>query len=71
MASLPLNSHQASENWQDCQKGKNAEEDQHPNAHTFLVFLIFFVLLNAVSIFAYTFFCFRRDIDATHTAMFV
>ena len=63
--------HQASKNWKNCQEGEDAEEDHHPYSHTLLVLLVFFVFLDAICIFTHTFLRFRRDIDATNSAMLV
>ena len=71
MASNKLGSHQPCEYWQHCQKGEDAEEHQHPNAHTLLVFLILLVFLDAIRIFTDTFFGFWRNINATNTTMLV
>ena len=71
MASNKLGLHQPGEHWKDGQKGEDAEEHQHPNAHTLLVFLILLVFLDTIRIFTDTFFGFWRNINATNTTMLV
>ena len=71
MASNKLGLHQPGEHWKHGQKGEDAEEHQHPNTHTLLIFLILFVFLDAIRIFADAFFGFWRNIDSTNTTMLV
>ena len=71
MASNKLGLHQSGEHWKDGQKGEDAKEHQHPNAHALLILLILFVFLDAIRIFTDTFLGFWRNVDATNTAVFV
>lgn len=56
---------------QHSDKCKYSKEDEHPFTHTLLVLLILFITLNTLFNFAYTFFRFSRDINATYATMLV
>ena len=71
MASNGLNLHQVGKDRKDGQKGEDAEENEHPNTHSFLIFLILLVLLDTIFILADAFLCFRWNVDATDSTMFV
>ncbi len=71
MAPNKLGSHQPGEHWKHCQEGEYTEEHQHPNAHTLLIFLILFVFLDTIRIFANTFFRFLRNVNTANTTVFV
>ena len=71
MAPNKLGLHQPSEHWKHGQKGEDAEEHQHPYAHTFLVSLILFVFLDAIHIFTDTFFGFWRNVDTANATVLV
>ena len=71
MASNKLDLHQPGEHWKDGQKGEDAEEYQHPNAHALLILLILLVFLDAIRIFTDTFFGFWRNVNTANTAVFM
>ncbi len=66
-----MNSHQSHKDSYQVRRCKECEENQHPQSHTLLVFLILFVLSDAVFVFADALFGFWRNIDAAHATMLV